>query len=104
MMAAAIDMPVEDEEFERAATTFDANKAAKQACKDMKQEDMRAMHYANEQECIAGMEATIKRMAIVLVCVFIAIGLILPLHFACVLYHHWKNASKSPEEGGVPEF
>ena len=28
MMAAAIDMPVEDEEFERAATTFDINKAA----------------------------------------------------------------------------
>ena len=103
-MAAFIDMPDEDEEFERAATSFDLTKAAKQACKDMKQEDMKALHYANEDECIAGMEKTIQRALVVVFCVFIAIALILPLHFACVLYHHWKNADKSPQEGGAPEF
>ena len=65
---------------------------------------MQDMHFANQQECTDGMEIIIKRSIFVAVVVVVGFFLIIPIHFACVLYNHWKNSDRPVEEGGVSDF
>ena len=61
------------------------------------------MQYKTQEECIEGMKGIIGRGMIFVFIMFLVFGLILPIHFACVLYNHWKNSDKSVEEGGAQE-
>ena len=69
----------------------------------MKQEDMDKMHYKTQQECIDGMQAVMRNAGIIFAITILAVVFIIPIHFACVLYHHWQNADKPAEEGGIQD-
>ena len=104
ILAAIIDKPQEQADQENAINALDFRKIAEEACRNMSQQELQDMHYSNQQECIDGMEIIIKRAVFVVIVVLVVFFLIVPIHFACVLYNHWKNSERSVEEGGVSDF
>ena len=47
------------------------------------------------------MQNTIERSIYAFIIVALIVGLIIPIHFACVLYNHYKNSEKPENEGGA---
>ena len=87
--------------MEEAMSGFSLRNVAKDACDTMTKQDMQDAHYDTRDECIEGMEKIIFRAGVVIGVLILVVALVLPIHFACVLYNHWQNSEKSAEEGGV---
>ena len=91
----------EEEQAQLAMQSFDLKKISENACKNMSQKDMENMHYRTQEECVDGMQTIIQRFMIAMLVLGIIAGVIIPMHFACVLYNHWKNSDKEEADGGA---
>ena len=56
MFATMISKPQDQKEVEEAMTGFSIKNVAQDACDNMKQEDMKNMHFSNKEECVDGMQ------------------------------------------------
>ena len=65
---------------------------------------MQNMHFHTQAECEEGMQRIIGRAMFAIIAFAVIFGLVIPIHFACVLYNHWQNADRSIEEGGCDDL